>query len=334
MLVSRRPTFSPDEAEKLALEHYDLKASAKELPGERDQNFRLKTANGDSYLLKIAHPDEAKEVLDFQARALDLLTAPYYPKLYLDKTGQQLIGITSERGVSHLMRLLTYLPGSPIAECEHPSPDLLNAVGRAIGEMDEKLSSFKHPAMNRYLLWDSKHGLATIHETLKYISNPERRTLVEHFLTLFKRHAAPLFPALRKSVIHNDVNDYNLLVEGDRVAGIIDFGDMVYTYTVCDLANACAYLMMDKPEPIAIIRHVAQDYLDSYSLKQEELDVLLDFIYLRLCLSVSINAKQRQENPGNSYLSISERPAWDLLETLAQTPIAQLRERLNTALSN
>jgi len=334
MLVSKRPSFDPGQAEALALEHYAIRAQAKELPSERDQNFRLTTEGGKQFVLKLSHPDEPKDVLDFQAQALKLLAAPYYPNIYSDKTGKPLLAVPGKQGVNHLVRMLSYLPGTPIAECEHPSPALLNEVGRTISEMDRMLSSFTHPAMNRHLPWDSRHALETVRDNLSYILASEKRTFIEHFLTLFECHAVPLFPALRQSVIHNDVNDYNLLVDGDRVTGIIDFGDMVHTYTVCDLANACAYLMMDKPNPLEIICYVAEGYQSVYPLELPELNALLDFIYLRLCLSVSMSAKQRAQNPDNDYLSISERPAWDLLETLSQTPIAQLREHLSTALSN
>lgn len=332
MLVSKRPSFSLAEAEALALEHYGLSARAKELPSERDQNFRLSAAAGKTYLLKIAHPDEAQAVLDFQEKALDLLSAPYFPKLCRAKTGKQLVTIASPQG-EHCVRLLTYLPGHPIAEGKTLSPTLLEAVGRALGEMDKTLEPFSHPAMHRHLHWDSKHASESIRGNLSYLSDSSKRGLVNYFLDVFETHAAPLLPALRRSVIHNDANDYNLLVAGDRVTGIIDFGDMVHTYTVCELANACAYLLMGKAEPLETIRHVATGYRAVYPLREKELAVLFDFIYLRLCLSVTLSAKQQRQNPDNTYLAISERPAWDLLETLAAASPAKLREQLNTALS-
>ena len=54
-------------------------------------------------------------------------------------------------------------------------------------------------------------------------------------------------------MIHGDANDYNILVDaaGARVTSILDFGDMVHTATVCDLAIALAYVMLDKQDPIA-----------------------------------------------------------------------------------
>ena len=64
------------------------------------------------------------------------------------------------------------------------------------------------------------------------------RRLVGKLAADFERTVAPLLPSLRRSVIHNDANDFNVLVGGgsdlytrnQSVVGLIDFGDMVYSY--------------------------------------------------------------------------------------------------------
>ena len=67
---------------------------------------------------------------------------------------------------------------------------------------------------------------------------------------------APRFPELRTSVIHNDANDNNILVQesGSQVKSIIDFGDMVHTYTICELAIAIAYMILDKEDLLHVAR--------------------------------------------------------------------------------
>ena len=67
----------------------------------------------------------------------------------------------------------------------------------------------------------------------------------ERLLEGFERHAVPLLRGLRRQVIHNDFNPHNVLadaVDDTRIAGVIDFGDMVHAPLVQDLATACAYL--------------------------------------------------------------------------------------------
>ena len=63
-------------------------------------------------------------------------------------------------------------------------------------------------------------------------------------------HARRCSRRCRARAIHGDLNDYNVLVGGDgdvesrdqRVTGIVDFGDMVHSYRVGDLAIAIAYV--------------------------------------------------------------------------------------------
>ncbi len=59
--------------------------------------------------------------------------------------------------------------------------------------------------------------------------------MVERALARYDRHVAPVLPTLRSQVIHNDMTLDNLLVDGDAVAGILDFGDMAHTALVLDL---------------------------------------------------------------------------------------------------
>ncbi len=75
-----RTRFQERDAERLARELYGLEGTARRLPGERDENFRLSTSGGD-FVLKIAGEAEREETLDLQAAALTWLSerAPALP---------------------------------------------------------------------------------------------------------------------------------------------------------------------------------------------------------------------------------------------------------------
>ena len=49
------------------------------------------------------------------------------------------------------MRLLTYLPGVPLADVKPHTADLLAQIGRFLAQMDRSLLDFSHPAMRRDL---------------------------------------------------------------------------------------------------------------------------------------------------------------------------------------
>ncbi len=88
------------------------------------------------------------------------------------------------------------------------------------------------------------------------------------FTENFEKFTSPLLPGLRRSIIYNDANDYNILLGGGEdiysrnqsVTGFIDLGDMVYGTTVGDLAIAIAYAILDKPQPLAVAAEIVKGY--------------------------------------------------------------------------
>ncbi len=324
--MSKRPQFSPDQAAQLAYDLYDLTVTAVSLPSDRDQNFLL-TAPTAQFVLKIAGQAEQPDVLDFQNQAIAHLRrhdhlADLLPDVRPALNGELMPTVTAVDGQKYLARLVTYLPGVPLAKVNPHTPDLLHDFGRVLGEVDAALQEFGHPAMDRYLHWDLTRAADTISRHCHHLGNPARRALVERHLADFVAHVAPRLPELRRSVIHSDGNDYNVLVTPDarqprRIAGLIDFGDMVYACTVFDLAIAAAYVMMDKPDPLAAAAHLVAGYHAALPLTDLELELLYPLILARLSTSVVMSAYQQTLHPDDPYIIISEKPAWALLERLA-----------------
>jgi 4-aminobutyrate aminotransferase-like enzyme/Ser/Thr protein kinase RdoA (MazF antagonist) len=320
------PTFTEQDAVSLAHQWYGLRAAARALPSERDQNFYLRTETGQEFVLKIANATEQQAILDLQNRALGHLAARApqlaLPRLCRTQAGETITTITDAHGAAHFIRLLTYVPGRLLAHIRPHTPELLHSLGRVLGALDGALQDFTHPAARRALKWDLTRA-DWIRDYAKHIAQPERRAIVEGFLSEFEARVAPLLPHLRTSVIYNDANDYNVLVSGDdplrrQVIGVIDFGDMLETRTVCELAIAAAYAMMGKAEPIAAAAHVVAGYHLSFPLTEPELEALYLLICIRLSISVVNSAYQRQVEPENEYLTVSEEGAWGLLEKLAE----------------
>ena len=330
-MVQHAPRFNEEDAVRIAHDVYGLDASANPLPSERDQNFHLKASNGRAYVLKLANAAETLEVLKFQNEAMMHIAdkggmfpqkISGVPEVCKTLKGEQITSVDGVVGATHFVRLLTYLPGKPFALVKPHNADLLSSLGRFCGRMDRLLQDFDHPAAHRDFHWDLKNAARIVERYQSGIKVAERRTLVERFLQRFQAESAPQLPALRTSVIHNDANDYNVLVEPDgkwnpKVIGVIDFGDMVHTYTVSELAVACAYAMLAKADPLAAARHVVAGYHQALALTAQELAVLFDLICMRLCMSVCHSANQYRLQPDNDYLRISEEPAWRLLQNLA-----------------
>jgi 4-aminobutyrate aminotransferase-like enzyme/Ser/Thr protein kinase RdoA (MazF antagonist) len=301
------------------------------LPSERDQNFQVTTESGQRFVLKISETAEDIRVVECQnavlSRIVGALPGFDFPAVVPDRQGRSIGNAVGPDGAHHLVRLLRYVPGVPLATVRHHSATLLHEVGALMGSMARALGGFVHPAAHRDLRWDLRVARQVITDCTAAVTQPDRRGWVEHLLAIFDHDAAPLLPGLRTSVIHNDGNDYNVLVSPAdpadplrprRVTGIVDFGDLVHSYTVADVAVAAAYAMLRKRDPLAAASHVVRGYAAAYPLQDDELAALFPLICLRLCLSAVLAAHQRAQAPANAYLSISEAPVWALLQRLVQ----------------
>jgi len=171
------PQFSIEEAKRIALLLYGLADFVSELPSERDQNFLFRRSDGRQFTLKIANRDEAREVLELQNRAIELVGQVLEVVPTVD--GQKISTIES-----YFVRLLNYVPGVPLAEYKPHTSRLLMNLGRLLGRTDKALASFTHEAAARDLYWDIRNADRVIASYKHLIENAERRAIVETNLCL------------------------------------------------------------------------------------------------------------------------------------------------------
>ncbi len=321
------PQFTQEDAARLAETVYGLTATARPMPSYADQNFLMEDVSGRRFVLRIANAAEDPAVLDLQQKALAYLAAhfptPSFQQVCETTSGQTMTVVDGAGGARHHVWMVTYLPGRMMVDVKPQTPRLLRSLGRFLGTMDRVLEGFTHPAMRQGLIWDLKNAQA-IRPHLAHINNPERRALAEPFLERFEEVVEPLLPALGKSFIQNDGNDYNVLVSGTgsdaEVTGLLDFGDMVHTPTVCEPAIAAAYALLGKAGPLAAAAQVIGGYHEAHPLTEQELAVLYGLIGARLCSSVLLSAYRKTLEPDNDYLMVSAQPVWKAMEILADVP--------------
>jgi 4-aminobutyrate aminotransferase-like enzyme/Ser/Thr protein kinase RdoA (MazF antagonist) len=271
----------------IAKELYGIEAVATRLNGEFDDNFHL--LGQKEYILKIMRPGCDRAFVEMQIAAMEHL-------------GESRVagGIREYQG--RIVWMLHWLPGKLLADTKYHSRRLLRNYGRLLSSMDRKLENFDHPSAHRELKWDLKRA-SWIREHIHLTPDP---ALIERILEM-----APDLSNFRHSVTHGDGNDHNVLVNGDDVA-IVDFGDLHYTATVCELAIACAYIALNKKDPLVAMAQVVAGYHD---LEEQEIEALFPLILLRLAVSVVNSAYLKSEDP---YTTISEKSAWAALRTLSK----------------
>ncbi len=322
MEANIRPPFSTKDASAILQKHYGITATTIDaLPSELDRNFHLRATNGKQYVFKIAHSSVSDSVLDLQNQTLHHLraTMDIIPEVMPAKDCADTIRVSRSNGDSYCARLLRYIEGCPLSDFRPRSDALLTDIGRQLGQLSARMQSFRHAEKRQAYRWNTLN----LKEVARYAADlpPEKKSLLDHFLHLYDEELLPALPELRHSHIYNDPNDSNILVRASgpaapRVAGMIDFGDMVYGPTIADLAIALAYIMMGSDRPLDKAAPVIRAYNEVFPLTDEEIRLLYPLIAARLCLSVCISWHQQRQEPNNRHLSISERGAWDLLAKL------------------
>lgn len=309
--------ISPSQAESILFNLYNIKGTASELPGEIDFNFRIKTSNSEGYILKISRPNESENYLDFQQKLLQYVEANgqniIAPKVIKDLKDQVISTITDEFGNDRKVRLLTWVSGR-IWSSVNPQLDSLRfSLGEQCGLLTKALQGFEHQEAKREFEWDVAQSLWT-KSHIDLFSGDEKE-VITYFQKLFESNKL-IYDSLRKSVVHNDANDNNVIVSEElinpTVKAAIDYGDAVYTQIINDVAIAC-YTTINHPNPLEAALPIVKGYHRSFPLTEKELSHLYNAIAMRLVISVTKSAMNKIAEPDNEYLLISEKPSWNIL---------------------
>jgi len=314
------------------LQLFNVVATASPLDGERDCNYRLNTASDAGWILKVVNSSEPRTESELQTAILSHL-ASYNPELAVPQLKKSLAGgflasAVAPSGETHAVRLVSWLHGTPLAEVKRTFA-LMRSLGQSFADMDRALQGFMHPGAVRDLDWDLRHA-ARSRSRLHFVKDPGRRAILERFISAFENTVQPRLARLRTQVIHNDGNDWNILVDPQthqQVSGIIDFGDAVHTVLIAEVAITCAYSILDMEDPIGAAAALTAGFHERYPLQPQELDVLFNLIAMRLVISVTLSASRHEQTQDNPYLAISEAPAWRLLEKMDR-----MNPRLATAI--
>jgi 4-aminobutyrate aminotransferase-like enzyme/Ser/Thr protein kinase RdoA (MazF antagonist) len=345
-MLDASPRFERADAERLSAELFGLPGTAAPLPSERDQNFLITPAAAEAprIVLKVSNAEEDASVLEAQQAALAHLAprTSLTPRPVPAASGALLHGVQGRDGRRHWIWALTHLPGRPLGAVRRRSPGLYEDWGRAAGELDAALAGFDHRAAHREFYWDLANARHVIDRHRDAMRDSELDPVVRVLVDRFDRATRPLLDALPRGVVHGDLNDFNVLV-GDGadietrdqcVTGVIDFGDMVYSYRVADLAIAIAYAMLDAADALDVAAHVVRGYSRHVPLEDAELSAVFGLAALRLCTSACIAAVQSRQRPDNGYLDVSQSAIRRTLPALAQIPFALAEVMLRDAAGN
>jgi len=355
----RSPTVASGTVRELLYDHYAItKCVIKELPSYDDLNFHIILPSGQQYVLKFNLSDVQGQDLELENAAMNHLAtdrndpslAKCIPTVVLTAGLVKMFTYQSSSRI-YFVRMLTFMQGSVLARVpyEARTGEFLSSVGRLLGRCDCAFSQSTFPtkfvqiAATRNHFWDLRNALR-LQKWTSDVRDDGNRALLKRAFALFNSKAGYMLhdgSSLRSQVTHNDGNDHNVIVSehcpttaaGESstwsVVGLIDFGDIVHTNLICNLAVSLAYYCcnpslgtdQDRDALNEYARNTAvsvvRGYHDQMPLESLEIDVLWWCMIGRICHSLASSAHRQQMEPENKYLVVSEAPFWQLLRALS-----------------
>jgi len=333
ILDTQPPNFTSGEVRAFAKDLYSLEGMISPFDSERDQNFRIDTPTGEQFVIKIANTAVDPAILMMQVEALSHIRAvdPELPVPWVlfSSNESPLECIQDDDGRTHFVHLLSYIPGRYPPDGSI-NPSMLHTMGTCLARLGLALRGFHHPSSNYELLWDLKQATA-LRGYLHHVPDSSHRQLASYFLDRFERVVLPKLPKLRSQIIHNDFATNNFLVAEDdpgEITGIIDFGDMIHTPLVMDLAPPIADMYSGVDSPHEIAEEFIAAYHEILPLEPLELSLLYDLVATRMTMSNIIGAWRVNLYPENrDYIAGYVDRVWSDLAAWRNMEPAEVTKR-------
>jgi len=284
------------------------------LNGYDNINYLIKT-EGESFIFKTYPATRSNfALLEAESQALLYLQQQSISKTpkpipFLDESYTKNLVIN---GVLNSCRLLSFLNGTFLGDL-NPNKQMAMSLGTFLADLDTELMDFDNAELRaRKCDWDIQQ-LSLNRKYISDISDVSNQNLVRYFFMQFEQIVVPIAPELRMSFIHSDANEWNILIKGDEVNALIDFGDMVYSPLINEIATAVTYIGYDKENIFEFTLPLIHAYHKIIPLQEREISILYYLIASKLCISVCHSAHAKKQDPNNTYASVSENNAWKML---------------------
>ena len=322
-----RPDITRREAERAAAELFGVHGSFVELGSQQDRNYRFDAAAG-PVVLKVANPAWSPRSLAAQGAALRHLAAAGLdvPEVLPALDGSEIAWLET-RGERLALRLLTYLDGIPLNEADYLAPTVVRRLGMLAGLISRALAGFEHEGLEVPVQWDLRHAEGIVASFAVHVDDPDARVQVEQVSTEAVARLAPLRDALRLQPVHGDLTDDNVVCRRApdgrlQPYGIIDFGDLMRSWLVGELAITCAATLAHMPRnPLGILPAV-QAFDELVPLTDEEIAALWPLIGLRAAALAVSDAQQLAVDPGNVYTAERAHVGWHTLDGVGELGFA------------
>jgi 4-aminobutyrate aminotransferase-like enzyme/Ser/Thr protein kinase RdoA (MazF antagonist) len=318
-LVAVSPPIPHAEAAELLRRHWGLTGELTELGSFEDQNFAVRDEDGEArYVLKV-HGPERSVSLELEHEILRGLAeselAYDVPLPVPTATGDETVKHGPDR-----VRLLGWVPGTPLADAPDLHPGWLRALGEMAARTGSAMAELAPIVPATDCKWDPRRAAEVVAGVLADDPCPddEQAAVLQQALAPLAHVDAAHLP---RQLIHCDITDVNTLVTGGALTGLIDFGDVTDTWRVSDLAVSChAVVARHADDAVQAILDVVGGYHDAAPLSEAEADALWPLILARAATCAALSTRHLRLNPGSSYLAGAHAADWLAITTLQALP--------------
>lgn len=284
------------------------------LNSERDKNYIILINKKPLFVAKISNNAESKILLEMQDYVLLSLNKRNQIKNFIPKKIHSSIKTyVDELGRPSYVRILGYIQGKIFAKTRH-SNELEISLGTLLGHLSRCLQNLGHESALRKFEWDPS-SIDWVSNYLNLFKKNQKKIIINN-IKEYKYFVKNNLKNLRFSLTHGDANNYNLVVNKNKIVGLLDFGDMIFAPTINDLSVSLAYALMKKENIYLSLKNIVLSYHYIFPISFDEFYSLMTLVKCRLTITVIMSAKQRKKFPNNKYLRISEKDAWRLLDKL------------------
>ncbi len=325
------PRVTPEQAEEIALRYYGVSASAERLAAEHDDAFRLTTRAGQSRLLKVSVADERPRTTRSPSRRPSCCTSrPPRRELPVQRVTAALDGAPEVRspggeGPARLVRMTSWLDGELLGRAA-VSAALRRDTGATLARLNVALRGLRHPGARRTHLWDLQNfwrlrplldelpGSGLLPEVARALPAGAAvpaggvRAALDRLPRPVRRHVRPRLAATPAQVIHTDFHGDNLLTDGGRITGILDFGDALTGPVAMDVGVAACYQLGTAPDPLAPALDLVAGYHAVDPLDAADLDLAAEFIVARVAARIIVSQWNAMREPANRGYLLRRTP--------------------------
>jgi hydroxylysine kinase len=328
MSRSGRPLSEP-EAARLVAANWGIEGAVEHLAAEVDENFRL-DAPGGPYLLKVVPTAEDPALTELVTAALVHVEAAgevEAQRVIPTPSGARLVSFEDAAGETRRARLTDFLEGRTLSSIELDA-ELRRRLGATLARLARCLRGFDHPGADRELSWDLRHA-GRMQAMLADLGPGPGRAELTACLEEFDTAVVPRLESLPVQIVHNDLSRDNAVLTAGGEIGVIDFGDIVRTQRVNDLAVAMADQVEAGADPLADALDVAAGYVGEEPLEAAEIELLPELVRARVVMRIVGGEWRAARFPENrDYLARNVERLREAFTALPKRPAEANRRRL------